>query len=61
LPILQAEQDLAYMRAMERNRKLEAIATADDPSWEVGKSVYNRNDVALNIFINEKGEIVPLT
>jgi hypothetical protein len=57
LPILQAEEDLTYLKAVEQTRKLEALATADDPTWEVGKPVYNLPNVPLSIVLNEKGEL----
>ena len=56
LPIIQAEQDLEYVKAAERTRRLEAIATADDPTWDAGKSVYHTPAVPLNIILNERGE-----
>lgn len=55
LPILQAEQDLEYLKAVERTRMLEAIATADDPSWEIDKSVYNRKDAPRQVIVVDKG------
>lgn len=51
LPILQAEQDLEHVKRVEENKRLEAIATADDPNWKVGESVYHVKGVPQTIFI----------
>lgn len=57
LPFIQAEKDLEYVKAVERTRRLEAIATADDPNWIPGQSSYNTKNVPISVILDEKGEL----
>lgn len=57
--MLQAERDMEYMRNVERNRRLEALATADDPEWQAGQSVYHRSDAPVTLFLDKSGQVVP--
>lgn len=60
LPILQAEQDLAHAKAVERTRRLEALATVDDPDWQVGKSAYHQPNIPDHFGIDESGQLIKI-
>eukprot|EP00246_Nothoceros_aenigmaticus_P009352 TRINITY_DN24807_c0_g1_i1.p1 TRINITY_DN24807_c0_g1~~TRINITY_DN24807_c0_g1_i1.p1 ORF type:complete len:144 (+),score=25.77 TRINITY_DN24807_c0_g1_i1:192-623(+) len=41
LPLIQAEEDARYVRAMKQQLKQEAKLMANVPGWKVGENVYN--------------------
>jgi NADH dehydrogenase (ubiquinone) 1 alpha subcomplex subunit 13 len=41
MPLLQAEEDVAFLERQAKKRAEEARIMKDVPGWEVGKSVYH--------------------
>lgn len=46
-PFLQAERDLNYLQARQKELEVEEYLMRDNPDWEVGKSVFNTNFMVM--------------